>query len=250
MRSPAAWTTRWTSSSLVMSPTTVTTSASGSSSTSAPRPASAMSTAMTRPPSRAMRDAVARPMPPPAPVTTTVWPAKRPGTMVSPLSSDAPSVGISPPFAARTRASMAAWGSWPFESATSCCSGRPRAGVSVSGSVPPWARRPRMSSPPTGWSSQVPTVEEPVRMTLSFDMVVSFLGRRSRAPSWTACVCTPSGGQNPTPAAAVAVPLSTPSGVLERRFRATRPASTVRTTAATAQMPSCRIQRPAFAPSK
>ena len=42
-----------------------------------------MSTAITRPPSRATLDAVARPMPEPAPVTITVWPVNRPGSMRS-----------------------------------------------------------------------------------------------------------------------------------------------------------------------
>ncbi len=100
MRSPAAAMTASIASCFVRSPATVTMSASGSSALRASSFSAAMSLAITRPPSRAMREAVALPMPEAAPVTITVLPAKRPEVSFSFQPSDSSSSGISPPLAA------------------------------------------------------------------------------------------------------------------------------------------------------
>ena len=81
--SPAASMMRAMPSSSVMSAVSATTSAPACSATNSSRRSWLTSTAITRPPSRATRDAVARPMPEPAPVTMTVWPVKRPSLMRS-----------------------------------------------------------------------------------------------------------------------------------------------------------------------
>ncbi len=166
MRSPAAASTASIASCVVRSPATVTMSASGSSALRASSFSAAMSLAITRPPSRAMREAVALPMPEAAPVTMTVLPAKRPAVTFSVQPSEASSSGISPLFAARTRSSTTDCGSWPWLMATSCCSGSPSTGVRSSGSAPVCSKRPRMSGPPVGSFIQSPMVECAVRAML------------------------------------------------------------------------------------
>jgi hypothetical protein len=67
--------------------------------------------AMTRPPSRAMRDAVARPIPEAAPVTITVLPVNRTAVSCSFQPVSGSSVGMTPPFTWTTRSSMTDCGS-------------------------------------------------------------------------------------------------------------------------------------------
>ena len=81
--SPAASTMAAMPASSVMSAVSETMSEPACSATNSSRRSWLTSTAMTRPPSRATREAVARPMPEPAPVTMTVWPVKRPSLMRS-----------------------------------------------------------------------------------------------------------------------------------------------------------------------
>ena len=95
----------------VMSPVTVTISASRQGLPESGESFGRTSTAMTRPPSRAMRDAVARPIPEAAPVTITVLPVNRPAVTCSFQPVSGSSVGMTPPFAWRTRSSMTDWGS-------------------------------------------------------------------------------------------------------------------------------------------
>ena len=109
--SPAAVTIASMSVCWVMSPVTVTISASGKASRKEVSRSPVTSTAMTRPPSRAMRDAVARPIPEAAPVTITVLPVNRTGVSCSFRPVSGTSVGTTPPFAWRTRSSMTDWGS-------------------------------------------------------------------------------------------------------------------------------------------
>lgn len=178
MRSPAAATIASTVSCFVMSPATRITASPSSARTSSRRSA-LMSTAITRPPSRATRDAVARPMPDAAPVTTTVLPPNRPGVITSRQPVCSASARATPPLACSTRPSMTSCGIFPWLSATSCCSGRPRTGASLSSSTPAWARSPRTSAPPTGWSNHWAMVLWAVSVMAS-DMVWFLFFRRSR----------------------------------------------------------------------
>ena len=171
MRSPAAATISATFASLVMSATSVTMSAPSCSPANSSRRSCDTSTATTRPPSRAMRDAVARPMPEPAPVTMTVLPLKRPWSRRSTHSGRSTSgvalgrvgcwplggrsdirraSGTSPAAARATRSSTICWLNWPLLSFTSRLIARRCTGFSTSAFWPAWASMSRMIGPPTG----------------------------------------------------------------------------------------------------
>lgn len=73
-------------------------------------------------------------------------------------------VSIEIVLARRASPSMISCGIWPWLSATSCCNGSPRTGVTaVSSNEPPRPRTSQMRAPPSRWSSQSPIVVEPVK---------------------------------------------------------------------------------------
>ena len=211
MRSPAAPTISATLASSVMSATRVTMSAPACSPANSSRRSCDTSTAMTRPPSRAMRDAVARPMPEPAPVTMIVLPLNRPWSMRSTHSGRSTSgvvsvasaavddsavagtsaalAGTSPAAARATRSSTICWLNWPLLSLTRRLMARRCTGFITSAFWPACASRSRMMGPPTGCSSQVLIESSPVRVLGVMRVLPSLLSaaalrwqRRRRMP--------------------------------------------------------------------
>ncbi len=198
--SPAASRIAPSAASSVMSAATGTISASANSAAKSSRRSCEMSTAITRPPSRATREAVARPIPEPAPVTMTVLPVNRPTLMrsthsgrstgaavgvVSTAGAESAAAngeasttpagdGISPAATRRTSSSTSSGGNLPWLSLTRRLSASLRTGRRASAVWPPCARRSRRIGPPTASSSQVPT-EESAERVVSVIRVVPFL---------------------------------------------------------------------------
>ena len=170
------------------------------------------STAITRPPSRATRDAVARPIPEPAPVTMTVFPANRPWVSCSAQAgasttaatgaagAAAASAGMSPASTRSTSASTMSWVKAPV-----ACSHQPvqfhlAHGPQGVRPCPPWASSSRRTGPPAGSASHVLMVDPPLRLLGLFahgsQFSASLDGMVPRTP---AAVMTPAPSGQPLP---------------------------------------------------